>query len=130
MLNPSFLGVTTGSMRLRGQTLRDLAVLEKNATFPLSNVKSVLNASVVDESGKLLGTFMVSLCAEVSLILRGDIKKRDKVGILRLVEFYLLKYLKVDWIHLFVDEQFAKILKRHFGFEDAIGKAICRRLNG
>jgi hypothetical protein len=118
-------------MEIRNLNLYDLVLLEKDAKFPLPNLSS--NLYVIRKSlllnDKLIGSFWTKLTSETSLILCPEVSNLTKARAIREVFQSLyceLQKLGLDDSHLFIqnDEEYVKLLKKHFGFKDQLGTAL------
>ena len=91
----------------------------------------VLQRVFEDDKG-LIGAVLVNRTLEVSLILNGERKDRDKIQALKDIPEMLIKELVPQGYldaHAFITSPaFAELLIKHFGFEHAVGQALVRRV--
>lgn len=119
-------------MNIRNLKLDDLVKLESEALFPVDFLlgKKFATQGSVEEDG-LVGSFFVSETVELSVIF-GETAIEDRIRAMRLIEEFLQKTLSmkdVREVHVFIkDDDFADVLKNHFGFEDVVGRALVRRI--
>lgn len=96
--------------------------------FSLPDLSNTIIHGVVETDKGITGFGMVKLMAEGLLIL--DQSVSDKVKMATLKELMIAQRVGVSktnltQIHAFVqDPRFANILKKHYGYTDAVGKAL------
>jgi hypothetical protein len=120
-------------MEIRDLSLRDLISLEKNATFPLQDPFGklfIIRKSIIQDD-ELIGSFLVKLTTE-SMLVFNDPSPITRAKALKLMYDYICKELVklgFDDNHVFLNnlEQYGELLKKHFGFEDVIGKPLVIR---
>lgn len=117
---------------IRDLLISDLVELESQAQFPLENLTNkpmILQKTFEDEEG-LIGSIMVNRTVEVAAIFN-DRSRRDLIEVMKQIPDLLYRELiplGYRDIHAFIkNEKFANILVKHFGFEDAKGRALVRR---
>lgn len=109
--------------------LDKLGNLSFPTNFPIKNLNRALNTIVAVEDEQVIG--LGQLNPTLELIMMQD-KKRSKSGRAKILRAFMLEGLYLAYkagypqLEAFVEDDFAKILKKHYGFEDINGKAIVR----
>jgi len=116
---------------IRNLNINDLVILEKYAKFPMPNLNNslyVIKKSIIQDE-RLICSFWVKLTSETSLILHPNLSRFEKTRVL--IELFQFLYCEVqklglDDSHLFIEnnENFVKLLKKHFNFKDNLGTAL------
>lgn len=104
--------------------------------FPMPDFSSplyVIQRPIYDESMNLLGSYLLHLTSEVSLILDKDLGTLEKARIVKDIVPEINKDCKlfgIDDTHVFVnnDPKFAEFLVNHAGFKIATGTALYRKV--
>jgi hypothetical protein len=118
---------------IRAFSLSDLASLEKDALFPLDNIrnKRVLLQGSMENDGKLIGLFIINQTAEMSLILSNNASPRERLLAIREMAPLAKDELEargISEVHAFVnDPKFANLIVQHFGFEHCLGRSLVYR---
>lgn len=120
-------------MEIRDIELRDLVLLEKHATFPMKNFYDqlyIMKKSVIKDE-KLIGSFFVKLTTESMLIFNESCPLTRARALKMMFDYILKEHLKLgfDDSHIFLNnlDNYGELLKKHFGFEDVIGKPLVFR---
>lgn len=119
---------------IRDLNLNDLRILENDAKFPLPNLNNKLYTiqKSVEINDELIGAFWVKITSELSLVASNATGPLKRIKMLLEINHYVkeqLKLLGIDDIHVFIDDlEFSELLKTHFGFSEATGKALYRRI--
>lgn len=117
-------------MLVRGFTQGDLARIDNLQfpnTFPIDNLSRALDTYVVEENGVIIS--LGQLNPTLELVLMQD-KKRSKGERVRAIQglmkegLFLANKAGYPQLEAFVEEDFARILKKHWGFKDIIGKGL------
>lgn len=110
---------------------------EKNFVFPNYNSPiNICKKTILDETGKIVGTCWVHLTAEVGIIIDSNMPTITRAKLIKEVfESQLQDVKKTDLedVHVFIvpdkDHIWEKFLKENFDFVPDIGLALCRRIN-
>jgi alanine dehydrogenase len=119
---------------IRELNLNDLVKLENSAKFPLNDIDSKMFCikKAIEEDGELIGSVMVHITSEVSIILNEKVSRIKKArAILEIFSFLGKELVKLGFedAHVFIKDNptYAAILKKHYGFEDVVGTALVVR---
>lgn len=123
-------------MVIKNFTLKDLADLEKCAQFPLGNLNLgdghfALKKSIFS-GNHLIGSFFAHMTTEISLVLDNDMSNISKAKAINFIFTHLmheLPKLGFDDAHIFIknNDSYVDLLKKHFTFEEVVGKALVVR---
>jgi hypothetical protein len=101
--------------------------------FGLPGLDKAIYAVVVEDKEKVVGFGQTRLTTESLMVIDQSLSVRDKVEILKLImEAQTIGMTKagLDETHAFAQNpNFARILKRHFGYEPVLGETLVMRLN-
>lgn len=101
--------------------------------FGLPGLDKAIYAVVVEDKEKVVGFGQTRLTTESLMVIDQSLSVRDKVEILKLImEAQTIGMTKagLDETHAFAQNpNFARILRRHFGYEPVVGETLVMRLN-
>jgi len=117
---------------IRELNLNDLVILEGNSKFPIENVMGSFIKRSIIQDGKLVGSIFVKKTTETALIFEGNISPLNRARALKeIFHFLAFELVKQGFndTHIFLDnlDSYGELLKKHFGFEDVIGKPLVLR---
>jgi len=100
--------------------------------FGLPPLDKAIYAVAVENKGKVVGFGQTRLTTESLMIIDQDLSIRDKVEILKLImEAQTIGMTKAGLYetHAFAQNpNFARILKKHFGYEPVVGESLVMRI--
>ena len=100
--------------------------------FGLPPLDKAVYAVAVEDKGKLVGFGQTRLTTESLMVIDQSLSIRDKVEILKLImEAQTIGLTKagLDETHAFAQNpSFARILRRHFGYESVKGESLVMRI--
>ena len=118
--------------------LSDLPLIDRiwrkfhKSGFGIPGRANIVTQGVVEKDGIVLGYGQVKVFCEAIMVLDLDIPQRDKIDVIRkLMEIAIMDSTKTGYeqLHVFVQNpEFAKILKKHFGFQSCSGEALVLNL--
>ena len=122
-------------MQLRDLKLSDLIILEKDDLPSLFNGPFRLRKTIYSDDGEVLGSFWVRITAEISLLLRPELSSFKKSKVIHKIGNFLYREIPSqlgisDSFITFdkdLDENYIKLLKKHFNFKEA--RALVTRRN-
>lgn len=93
-------------------------------------VSSCETAALVEENGKIAGFGVTRAIIEAVFYSDGNSKERT-LALRKLLSQALRDADKLGFnqLYVFVDSEFANILKKHFGFEDAKGECLVFKMD-
>lgn len=117
------------SLKIRPANLADLKWLERVADFPL-NRNRIISEAVIDKDGKPVAYGSLKPFMNADMVIDG-LSIREKVSALDLLHRQAITQTvlaRFDQLYVFCDEDFADILKKHYGYRDCVGKVLVRDL--
>jgi hypothetical protein len=117
-------------MDVRGISISDLANLGNLSfpnSFPIDNLNRALDTYVVEDKGEIISLGQLNPTIELILMQDKRRSKRERVQAFRklmLEGMFLAKRAGYPQLEAFVEDDFALVLKRHYGFQDIKGKGI------
>jgi hypothetical protein len=100
--------------------------------FGLPSLENTVYAVVVENEGKVVGYGQTRLTTESLMIMDQSLSLREKVEILKLImeaQTIGLTKARLSDTHAFAQNpNFARILKKHFGYEPVVGETLVMRL--
>jgi L-amino acid N-acyltransferase YncA len=121
-------------MILRDATSKDAPQVNKihedyhKDSIGVYNHNLCLGKSVVENEGKVLGYGTLQILGEAIMELDLSASLEDRVQSMKLLlssAITAARMYGIEQVHVFVeDEKLASILTKHFGFEEASGKAL------
>lgn len=116
-------------MLIRDLDIKDLREIDENKVSPLPSLKSCVLKRTV-ENGKFIGSVLVEVTTETTLVFNKESSTRDRYCALRLFEEEMLSELPKKGYrntHLVVpDEKFANIMIKHFDYSKEKGIFLYR----
>lgn len=102
-----------------------------NLDFPLPDFEKSVVSAVVEDEGRIVAAGAVEALAEANFV--SDLSTTVKTRLLsmdRLMSFAVHGSRQVGYtqLHVFTNEDMARILMKHFGFEPCRGIALVRNL--
>jgi len=114
--------------RFKQTDIPQLVELVNKHSFEFPKFANLLDVLVVEKDDKILAWGYTEKMVEVVFVPDVDASKKDKVESLKLLvetSNGLTKERGIEQIHSFVvDERFASILKKHFGYRESTGQAL------
>lgn len=114
--------------------LNDLVNLERDARFPIPNPNNrlyIVQKTITDDEGKVLGAAFVHLTTEISLIWGGGVSRFERVRKMKEIFDSLLKEITdagLEDTHIFVlpenDVGHSNFLVNKFGFKQVTGRPL------
>ena len=102
--------------------------------FGLPNTSNTIISGVVDSGEGIRGFGIVKVFAEGLFVIDHSQSLRDKIETITLLleaQQIGCSNKNIEQAHAFVrDENFAKILKKHFGYNDTVGQCLMVKTNG
>lgn len=102
--------------------------------FGLPNPAHKIISGVVDSGEGIRGFGIVKLFAEGLFVIDHNMSLKDKIETIKLLleaQQVGCYNSKIEQAHAFVgDANFAKILKKHFGYKDTMGQCLVVNTNG
>lgn len=100
--------------------------------FFIPDATNVVTSAIVENEGKFIAFGMVKLFAEAILVLDLNESKRNKTEAIQELMLEALAASKdrgLSQLHTFIqDEYFARMMKKHYNFQDCVGKALVLEL--
>jgi hypothetical protein len=101
--------------------------------FGLPSLDKAIYAVVVEDKEKIVGFGQTRLTTESLMVIDQSLSVRDKVEILKLImeaQTIGMRKARLEETHAFAQNpNFARILKRHFGYEPVLCETLVIRLN-
>lgn len=117
-------------MLIRGlskEDLKNLGHLSFPTDFPLYNLSRALDTYVAVEDNKIIALGQLNPTLELVLMQDKRRSKSERVQALRGLmreAMFLANKAGYPQLEAFVEDDFARILKKHWGFQDIVGKGL------
>ena len=120
-------------MIIRTTARDDYGIVEElwrtyGSNYELPNLSNTVTHAVVQNEDKIIAFGMVKLFAEAVLVLDHSESRRNKVNAIKLLMLEAFRGCdqhKLSQLHCFIkDEQFARLMMKHYSFNKVLGEAL------